>query len=988
MSETSGARAEHRLLTVMFCDMVDSTGHQYRLEPERFATILRNYRQIIFERVDRHGGYTARVVGDGVLIFFGWPAATGKDAQAAVVCGLDIAARISRGIDSTPIGVRLAVETGWVLVGNLATPGAPRGEIEHATVVGSTANIAARLQQLARRNGVIVGEGTLALLGDRFILDPVDTADVKLPFPIRAAHVLADAGAGNPLAWQVRRFVRCGAVLAGRETLFQQILDRWHTARDGAGQALLLTGDAGIGKSHLLAALLHAATQDQPQIVNLFCSPMARDRSLQPVVDWLRQAIGVDPGAFPDEIHTNAERYATSLGLDATSAGSVLATLLGAAPGDARAPEQMRRRIFDILADILVRTLDDRPLLLLVEDLHWADPSTIELLDQIAQAAPARRMMLVVTDRNPYAGVLAHVTHLPLEKLDNEATRLLATEAARRFGVELDDSQQATIAARAEGVALFIEEFVRSLADQEDTTRHPPGTIGQLLASRLDTLGPARPLALIASVIGRETPLELLAAVSDMPSDAFDAAVERLTSTDVMVRRDAGDRPVLVFRHALLTDAAYGAMDRPQRRALHLRVARVLQRDRPAFATTAPAVLAHHLAEAGEPREAAPLFRAAARAMLDTGAYAEAEGHARRSLELYEQQPDQSDILAALLPLGEALIGARGYADPNVQQVYERGARLAMQLGTAVALLPPLRGLTSYYQVRGPLPRAHDLSAQVLRIARVVGEPVIICQAEQRHGWCLMSQGRLTEAAAMMETALARHRGMPESQRHSEYEDASILIHLAWLDWLIHGREAMAQRVAQAVARVPGAPPLRAAYVMGFAAVAWQLADDPGAVADFAERSGAIAREHGIVYWIAMAEALSGWATAARGEREGLERLRRAVSAYDRTQGRVLLPYLLALLAAAEHRVGRPSDALAALERAETVVATIGAGLYRAPLLRLRARLLAGDERDRLLAEARAAAEAQGAVAFAALVAGELVGGAVAVAGTRESGVG
>ncbi len=986
MSGASGTKAEHRLLTVMFCDMVDSTGHQFRLEPERFATILRNYRQIIFERVERHGGYTARVVGDGVLIFFGWPAATGKDAQTAVACGLDIAARMSRGIDTIPIAVRLAVETGWVLVGDLATPSAPRGEIEHATVVGSTANIAARLQQLARQNGVIVGEGTLALLGDRFILDPVDTAEVKLPFPIRAAHVLADAGAGNPLAWQVRRFVRCGALLAGRETLFQQILDRWHEARDGAGQALLLTGDAGIGKSHLLAALLHAATPDQPQVVNLFCTPMARDRSLQPVVDWLRQAIGVDAGAFPDEIRAAAERYASNLGLDTDSAGSVLATLLGAAPGDARAPEQMRRRIFDILADILVRTLDDRPLLLLVEDLHWADPSTIELLDHIAQAAPSRRMMLVVTDRNPFAGVLTHVTHLPVEKLDTAATHRLVRESARRFGVELDDAQQATIAERAEGVALFIEEFVRSLVDRQDTSRHPPGTIGQLLASRLDTLGSARPLALIASVIGREAPLDLLASLSDMPNEAFDAAVERLTSTDVMVRRDAGDRTVLAFRHALLTDAAYGVMDQPQRRTLHLRVARVLQRDSPALATTAPSVLAHHLAEAGETGEAAPLFRAAARAMLNTGAYAEAEGHARRSLAFYEQQPDSSEVLAALMPLGEALIGGRGYADPNVQQVYERGARLAMELGTATALLPPLRGLTSYYQVRGPLARAHDLSAQVLRIARIVDDPAMICQAEQRHGWCLMSQGRLTEAAAMMESALARHLGMPESRRYSEYEDASILIHLAWLDWLIHGREAMAQRVARAVARVPGAPPLRATYVLGFAAVAWQLADDPMEAAGYAERSGAIAREHGIVYWIAMADALAGWAAARRGEREGLVLLREAVAAYDRTQGRVLLPYLLALVAGAEHRVGSGSEALAALERAESVVSAIGAGLYRAPLLRLRARLMTGVVRDRLLEEARAAAEAQGAMAFAALVAGELAGGVVTAA--RESGLG
>jgi hypothetical protein len=240
-----------------------------------------------------------------------------------------------------------------------------------------------------------------------------------------------------------------------------------------------------------------------------------------------------------------------------------------------------------------------------------------------------------------------------------------------------------------------------------------------------------------------------------------------------------------------------------------------------------------------------------------------------------------------------------------------------------------------------------------------------------------MCQGRLAEAAAMMEAALARHLAMPEAQRLSVYEDASILIHLAWLDWMIHGRDAMTRRIALAVGRLAGAPPLRAAYVLGFAAVAHQLDGDPDATAEYAARSGAIAREHGIVYWIAMADALAGWAAAAQGSHDGLMLLREAVAAYDRTQGRVLLPYLLALLTRAELAVGSQTEAMAALDRADSVVAAIGTGLYRAPLLRLRARLTAGSGRDALLRDARRVAEEQGAWAFGALVEAELVGGGV-----------
>lgn len=963
----------------MFCDMADSTGHQFRMEPERFATILRNYRQIVFDRAYRHGGYVARVVGDGVLVFFGWPSATGKDAPAAVACALDVAARMKRGIDAIPISARLAVETGWVLVGDLNTANAPRGEIEHATVVGSAANIAARLQQLAHLNGVIVGEGTLALLGDRFIVDPVDTSAVNLPFPIRAAHALADAGDGNPLGWLMRRFAHFGATLTGREDLLGALRTRWDTAKGGAGQAVLLTGDAGIGKSHMLAALLHSVARDQPEVVYLFCAPSSRDRSFQPVIDWLRRATGVETDAFPDEIRLRVAEYANRLGLDEAAAG-VLGSLLGVAAVGQRPPEQLRRLMFQVLLDILLRSSEDRPLMILVEDLHWADPSTVELLNQIADTVGDRRILLVVTDRNPNNGILPHATHFPIAPLDAAGARELAQSAARRFDVQLTDAEQAAIAERSEGVALFIEEFVRSVADPEPASRRPPGSIGQLLASRLDTLGSARPLALMASVVGREVPVGLLAELADMAGDAFESALDRLTGSDVMVKGGTGNMPVLTFRHALLTDAAYGAMQQPERRSLHLRVARILRRDSPALATTAPALLGHHLAEAGEIQEAAPLFRSAARGMLDIGAYAEAEGHARRSLGLYEGFAGNEDILGALMPLGEALIGGRGYADPNVQQVYERGARLAMELGTAGALLAPLRGLTSYYQVRGPISRARDLGAQVLKIAGIVGDPTAICQAEQRQGWCLQCQGRLIDAAASMSSALARHRGLDPAIRMSNYEDGSILAHLAWVEWLIDGPEAMQQRASAALARIDGAPPLRAAYVRGVVAFAHQAAGEPEPVARLAAESEAIAQEYGIVYWIAVAGALSGWAAVARGDRAGLECLRAAVAAYDRTQGQVMLPYLLGLLAEAEVWSGGREEASAALDRADAVVSGIGVALYRAPLLRLRSRLLSGAERDACLEEARSVALAQGAAAFARVIDAEWESGPPVVA--------
>lgn len=969
MSDAREPVAEHRLLTVMFCDMVDSTGRQSRMDTEQFASILRHYQEIVFDCVRRRGGTVARVIGDGVLVLFGWPSATGRDAQTAVLCALDIAARIA----PSPVAARLAVETGWVLVGDIAAANAPIGGIERATVVGSAANIAGKLQHIARPNGVVVGEGTLPLLGDRFVTEPADTASLNLPFGIVAAHVLADAGGGDPLEWLKRRFVQDGAMLAGREALFQDLLDRWHLARDGAGQAVLLTGDPGMGKSHVLAALLNAVSEDRPEIVSLFCSPAARDSSLQPVLQWLRLAVGVEADAAPADIRARSARYAASLGLD-SHAPMVLAALLGVTPDEARAPEQVRRQTFEVLADMFGRIAADRPLMLLIEDLHWADPSTAELIALLVSAARRRRIMLVGTDRDSRGEAfprLSHVKHWPLAPLNAAAAREVVRATARRLGAELDDSTQDAIADRAEGVALFIEEFVRSIVDNRTSLDHPPGTIGQLLAARLDALGTAKPLAQMASVFGREAPVELLAELSGLPRPAFEAEVERLTVSDVMVRQGAGDKANLVFRHALLADAAYGAMQRPRRRALHRRVAQILRRVSPSLTEAAPDILGRHYAEAGEIAEAATLYQAAAQAMLDSGAYAEAEGHARRALELYEALPEKAPVAAALMLLGEALSAARGYADPAVQEVYERGAKLALELGTLRELLPALRGLTSYYQVRGPMSRAYELGAQVLRVARMMDDLVVICLAEQRHGWCLMCMGRLAEAVAMMESAVRRYAFMNVEQLRRADREERVLAQLAWLDWLIHGRETMHERADLAAKRALGSRPVRAAYVLGMIAVAHQWAGDAATVAHFATQSGAIAREHGLAYWIAMADALAGWSQVTCDDIAGLAQLRQAVRDYDKTQGQVMLPYLLGLLAEAEHRLGARTAAVAALDRADMVVAAIGAALYRAPLLRLRARLSAGAERIDLLRQAQQIATEQGAAAFASAIGAE-----------------
>ena len=956
--------AEHRFLSVMFCDMVDSTSHLFRLDAERFAKLLGAYRSAVFARVRRHGGHVARVVGDAVLAYFGWPQAGGHDAQSAVACALEITRAIPRLATEVPIAVRLAIETGWVLVGDIGPEEGDAADHEQWAVVGPAPHIAARLQERARPNGVIVGSGTLPLLNDRFVTEPANASGLRLPMEISAAHVLNESGRGDPLGRLYAR--RAPGPPLGREAELRQLHSVWQRARSGKTEAVLLSGDPGIGKSRLVRALLDALGLDRPEIIPLFCTAPARNTPFQPWDEPLRQLAGLDQAAGEDEVRSAVANLGSRLGLSADTVTG-LATLLGVPPADPPPPMAIRRQLLDALLALVEHLAHERALLILVEDIHWADPSTVELLHELVAAAP-RPMMVVATHRpewSPDWTELPNISRLSLGPLPETAAHRLADDYAGAFRVELDGATRAAIVARAEGVPLFIEEFVRALVDRGEAGARLPGTVAQLLAARLDALGDARPLAQIAAVIGREVSIDLLARLADMPADKFEDGVGRLIATGVMARHGFTGNAILTFQHALLSDAAYHSMQTGRRRGLHLRVAQAMR-------GAPPGVLARHYAAAGENEKAAALFRDAAAKALAAGAFVEAETHARQSVTLIEQCPEErrlAVLLSALNLLGDSLIATRGYADPDVQATFERGARLALATDSARQLMPSLRGLASFYQVRGPLARAQQLSERVLQIARMSGEPLVLAQAERRYAWCRLCQGEIIEARTLLEAALERELAAGESDGALAFDEVATLGILSWVDWLTRGSEAAMARAAATAARAELTPrPLSAAYAFGFVAFTHQLVGDTVGTEQFAARCKAIAEPRRIVYWTAVADALMGWAVATeRRSDAGLVRLRDALAEYRRTQGQILLPYLLALQAEAEHASGSPARALEALDDAEGVAEAIGARLFLPALLILRGRILRGAAGTAALRRAQALAADQGATTLVAL---------------------
>ena len=679
------SHAERRYLSVLFCDLVDSVGHLHRLGDEAYAVLLRAYLNNIECGVTRHGGMVARVVGDGILAYFGWPRSTGRDAQAAVACALDITATTARIRVGECLAVRVAIETGWVLVGG------PSLGPDQSPAVGNAANVAARLQNLARPNGVIAGADTLALLGGRFHIELADTAQVRLPNHVVAAHVLGEAGVGHP----IRRLMRsqpddptrpCPRPV-GRDAELALIHARWQAACENAGQVILLSGEPGIGKSRLLASFLTEIGIVRG-VVPLFCSRAARDTPFRPIVENLRVTMGLTSNDTPSQVQNRAAEFAQGFGLSDPRSAGALAALLDVGLPDPPPPDELRGQIQDTLSALIDRLVSERPVLILAEDVHWADASTLEFLERLADRIASVRLLLIVTYRSDFVLTWVdrlNVLRLPLGPLPRTEAHRLAAELAVERRLTLDFAQHAEIVAKAEGVPFFIEEFVRAIAHGNVPMSELPGSVTQLLMARLDALGPARPLAHLTAVVGQEARLELIQALANMGAEEFAGAVDCLVSFGVMTKRGAGRETVLAFGHALLSDAAYQALPKSRRRHLHGLVADTMRELTPSLGATHPEVLAHHLAKAGRHEEAVQLYIAAARAALSAAAFIEAESHARRGLVLADVLPDAARfraVLAVLTPLGEAVSAIRGEADREVFEIHERGAVLALDVGS------------------------------------------------------------------------------------------------------------------------------------------------------------------------------------------------------------------------------------------------------------------------------------------------------------------
>jgi class 3 adenylate cyclase/predicted ATPase len=935
----AGPAAERRQLTVMFCDLVGSTALSARVDPEDLRGIIGAYHRCVAEIVEGFGGFVARYMGDGVLVYFGYPQAHEDDAERATRCGLALVDRVPKLNQAEKLHARVGIATGLVVVG---------GEVVEHDVVGDTPNLAARLQALAEPDTVVVAASTRRLTGDLF--EYRDLGEIELK-----------GIAGRVPAWQALRpsavesrfealRARGLTPLVGRGEEIELLLRRWHRARGGEGQAVLLSGEPGIGKSRLAAALQeHLADQPHARL-RYFCSLQHQDSPLHPFIAQLERAARF---ARDDSVAARLDKLETLLtpnNADSAEMTGLIADLLGLVsegrypllPHD---PRRKREMTLSALLGQLERLARQKPVLMIFEDAHWADSSSLELLDRTVDRVTQLPVLLVISFRPEFQPAWlgqAHVSLLTLSRLAQRDTAALAT--AVTAGKSLPREILDLIIERTDGIPLFIEELTKSVieggplheTDNAFVLGGPlppvaiPSSLQASLMERLDRLAPVREVAQIAAAIGREFSYELLAAVARRADADLHDALNRLAEAGLVFRRGIPPRSSYLFKHALVQDAAYSTLLHSRRRELHGRIALVISERFPEVSENQPEILAHHLSNAGQPLEALEFWNKAARIARGRSAFAEATALLRRGLELIPSLPEAARAeheVRFQMALGQVYQAMRGYGSPEAEAAFDRASQLCEARTDSSELMPVLIGLRAVNQVQGRSRRARDHAVRCLGIAETLGDRFFAVLAHASLGHTLSIMGRFSEARESLATAVAEYRpgDFARSTLAFGIEPKVIALTTAgWNEWFLgYPDSALAAALgAIALARELGHPQTLD-QALNNAPYTHLLRREPNAALGDIEGGLALAREHGFTMRIGQLRVLEGWVGLLKGDSEqAVRKISGGMSRYEATGARTWRTFRLALLAESYRKAKRIDEGLSALSEArETGVA-------------------------------------------------------------------
>jgi class 3 adenylate cyclase/predicted ATPase len=955
--------AERRQVTVMFSDLVGSTAMSARMDAEDLREVISAYQKCVTETVQRFGGFVAKYMGDGVLVYFGYPQAHEDDAERAVRAGLELVAAVGRLKTHAPLQTRVGIATGLVVVGDLVGSGASQEQ----AIVGETPNLAARLQGIAEPNSVVIAESTRKLVGNLFELENLGAQDLKgIAGPIRAWAALRDSSAEG----RFEAFHATGLTeLVGREEELELLLRRWSKAKTGDGQVVLLSGEPGIGKSRLTAALMERLASEPHTRLRYFCSPQHTDSALYPIIGQMERAARF---AHDDTAQAKLDKLDALLAQSFTAPqdAALFAEMLsltsdGRYPTIEMAPEQRRQKTLEALTMQLEALSHQKPVLMIFEDAHWADPTSLEAFGRAVDRMRTLGVLLIVTYRPefepPWIG-RHHVTALTLNRLgERQIAAIIDSLTGNKL---LSPSVRQDIIERIDGIPLFVEEMTKAVLDPESESDalHTaaavpspalavPASLHASLMARLDRLGPAKELAQIGAAIGREFSHALLGAVAGKPEGELGAALDRLVAAGLVFRQGVPPHATYLFKHAPVQDAAYGTLLREPRRALHARIIETVESSFADIAENQPELLARRCTVAGLIEKAASLWGKAGQRSLERSALVEAVEHLTSALGQIATLPPTPALRREEIKLqvahSNALMHIKGYASSETKASLDKAHCLIQQaeaLGEPpedpLVLFSVLYGFWAANQVAFNGDAISALAAQVLALAEKLGATVPLMIGHRLMGMSLFQTGDIAEGRAHFDQAIvlydpAEHR--PLATHFGQDLGVSILCFRSLTLWVLGYPEAALADSKQAIryAREIGqtATLMYALSNISFTVIHCGNYVAAGAQAD--EIIG-LAEEKAAPHWKARGMATRGWLFALTGKAsDAVHMISSGLAAYRQTGATVFVPLWLSHLTRGYAELGQFDDAWRCIGKAMTAVETTGERWCEAELHRV-----------------------------------------------------
>jgi class 3 adenylate cyclase/tetratricopeptide (TPR) repeat protein len=958
--------AERRHLTVMFCDLVGSTALSARLDPEDMRTLIGAYQSRITEVISRYQGIIARYMGDGALVYFGYPQAHEDDAEQAVRAGLalvDAVAKLPTDTDAA-LSARIGIATGVTVVGDLTGEG---GAQERAAI-GETPNLAARLQTLAEPGTVLICPNTRRLTGGYFDYRELGPLALKgWAEPISVWQVLGTSGVES-------RFEAMHSTklppLFGRDEEIDLLLRRWRHATQEEGRVVMLTGEPGIGKSHIALALDERLQSESHITLRYFCSAHHTNSALFPFISQLERAAGFEHGDSPAEKLSKLDALVAQSTADPEHV-AVLASLFALPASDRYrlqelAPQKRKEKTFEALLAQLDGSAARQPVLIIFEDGQWIDPTSLELLAATIEHVPQLRALLLVTARPEFTPPWPNYPHLTTISLTRLGRRDGAALVQRVTGGKtLPKEVMDQILAHTDGVPLFIEELTKMVLeggllqerDGQYVLEHPlpplaiPTTLQASLMGRLDRLSLVREVAQIGAVAGRDFHYELLNAVAGLPRERLDEALDQLVRSELVFRRGETPNAVYTFKHVLVRDAAYTGLLKSRRVHLHAAIANALEQKFPDIVQTQPETLAHHLTVAGLTEKAIGYWLQAGKNAALRSANLEAIAHLQRGIEVTGHLPvgegkDRSE-LDLQLALGPCISATHGPAASNVLATFVRARELCERLGQPPEYLQVMFWLATASVVRGELPQALEAIAGLPSAAEARGNQPALLNGIRGQGMILMFMGRIVEAREALERAVEVFSATQETDRmaaRAAGQDAgvSMLVLMAWVLWILGEVDEAVSRMAAALKRADAVQHAHThAYAWYYASVLHALRGEPAIAQGYAERCLAISEQHGFRHWLGLSRAIRDICAAMLDASAGrLDEVKTSLEEYQRAGYQLGLTAQFVLLCPILLLRNEPDAALELIDHGLSIVSHNSERFFEAELYRLKARAL------------------------------------------------